>query len=83
MLADAGFADVTQDAATFRFELGSAEEFTRFMNDVAGPIKALLSKQPDRADEVWAAVANAVRPYEGADGLVMDNTAPLVVGTKA
>lgn len=80
--ADAGFADIVQDAATSRFELASAEEFTRFMGDVAAPIKALLVEQPHRADEVWAAVADAVRPYEGDDGLVMENTAPLVVAAK-
>lgn len=81
-VAGAGFADVATDAATVRFELDSTETFTRFMADIAAPIKAWLAQQPHRADEVWAAVADAMRPFEGPDGFVMDNTSPLVAATR-
>lgn len=81
-LADAGFADVTVDNATVRLELDSAETFTRFIGDVAAPIQAWIAQQPERADEVWAAVTEAARAFEQSDGVVMDNTAPLFAATK-
>lgn len=81
-LADAGFADVNTDTATVRLEFDSAETFTRFIGDVAAPIRAWIAQQPERADEVWAAVTEAARPYEQADGFVMDNTTPLLAATK-
>lgn len=82
-LADAGFVDVATDTATVRLEFDSAETFTRFTHDVAAPIRAWIAQQPDRADEVWTAVTEATRSFEGADGVVMDNIAPLLTATKA
>lgn len=81
-LADAGFTDVTVDTATVRLAFDSAETFTRFIGDVAAPIRAWIAQQPDRADEVWEAVTAAARPFEQVEGLVMDNTAPLLAATK-
>lgn len=81
-LADAGFADVATETVTVRLEFDAAETFTRFIGDVAGPIRGWIAQQPERADEVWTAVTEAVRPFEQADGLVMDNAAPLLVATK-
>lgn len=81
-VADAGFADVTTDAATVRFELDSAATFTRFLGDVAAPIQAWIAEQPEKADAAWAAVTDAVARYERDDGFVMDNTAPLVAATR-
>ncbi len=81
-LADAGFADITVDLATVRLEFDSAETFTRFIGDVAAPIQAWIAEQPERADEVWAAVTEAARAFEQPDGVVMDNTAPLFAAAK-
>lgn len=82
MVADAGFADVTTEAATVRFELDSSETFTRLMADIAAPIKAWLAQQPHRSDEVWAAIADAMRAHDTPDGFVMDNTSPLLAATR-
>lgn len=82
LLADAGFTGVTSETATTRLELDSAETFTRFIGDIAAPIRAWIAEQPDRADEVWAAVTESARPFEQADGVIMDNTAPLVAAAK-
>lgn len=82
MLADAGFTEVTHDTATVRLQFDSAETFTRFIGDIAAPIREWIAQQPARADEVWAAVTDAVRPFEGAGGLVMDNVAPVVAAVR-
>lgn len=82
MLTDAGFADVTTATVTVRLEFDSAETFVRFIADIAAPIQGWIAQQPDRADEVWAAVTEAVRPFEQSDGFVMDNIAPLLAAAK-
>lgn len=81
-LAEAGFDDVVTETPTVRLQFDSAETFTRFIGDVAAPIRAWIAQQPDRADEVWQAITEAVRPFEQADGLVMDNAAPVLAATK-
>lgn len=70
-LAQAGFSDIRSEPLSLLFEWASAEDYTRFQQDIAAPIIAMVAKEPpERQAEVWRAIAEAAKQYAGADGLV-------------
>ncbi|MDE3242609.1 MAG: class I SAM-dependent methyltransferase [Nitrospirota bacterium] len=70
-LAQAGFSDIRSEPLSLTFEWASAEDYTRFQQDIAAPIVALVAKEPAaRQAEVWRAITEAARQYAGADGTV-------------
>ncbi len=82
-LERAGLVNVATEWRTVTFEFASAEEFGRFVRDVARPIPELERLPPERQDEIWAAVAEAARPFAGAGGaILMPNEALLVSGAR-
>jgi SAM-dependent methyltransferase len=67
----AGFGEVHSEPLTVSFEFASTDEYIRYVQDVALPIWGLLANEsPTRKKAVWRAVADAHRPYGGADGVV-------------
>jgi ubiquinone/menaquinone biosynthesis C-methylase UbiE len=69
-LTDAGFANVKSNRLTVTFEWNSPGDYTRFIQDLGAPIRALMaSESAERQARIWQAVTEAVRPYV-ADGVV-------------
>lgn len=70
-LAQAGFSDIRNEPLSLTFEWASAEDYTRFQQDIAAPVVALVAKEPPaRQAAVWRAITEAARQYAGADGTV-------------
>nr|MBI3613404.1 hypothetical protein [Nitrospirota bacterium] len=70
-LTRAGFSDIRSEPLSLLFEWASAEDYTRFQQDIAAPIIAMVAKEPPaRQAMVWRAITEAARQYAGADGTV-------------
>jgi hypothetical protein len=65
-----------------QFEWDSVDDFVRGTQDLAAPLAALLKQHPQQVrDEIWAAVADAVRPHAEAAGTVrLTNLALVAAG---
>jgi ubiquinone/menaquinone biosynthesis C-methylase UbiE len=70
-LTRAGFTDIRSEPLTVTFAWPTAEDYTRFQQDIAAPITALLDKEPpERRAAVWQAVTEAARQHADPDGYV-------------
>ncbi len=83
LLEGGGFSDVEVEEAEVSFTWGSAEEFTRFVREIAPPITAMMASHPqDVQDETWAAITEAVGERAAGDGTVeMKNLVLLASGS--
>ncbi|MBM4124591.1 MAG: methyltransferase domain-containing protein [Nitrospira sp.] len=83
-LAQAGFSNIRSEPLTLTFEWSSAEDYTRFQQDIAAPIIAMLAKESaQRRAAIWQAVTDAAGQYAGSDGKVrMAGEAICVVATR-
>ncbi len=71
LLEGGGFSDVEVEEAEVSFTWGSAEEFTRFVREIAPPITAMMASHPqDVQDETWAAITEAVAERAAGDGTI-------------
>jgi enediyne biosynthesis protein CalE5 len=84
LVADAGFRDIETGTVTVIYETASAEDFTRWIRDVAPPIAKLAKGQPaEVVDRVWRQVTAAWTPLLTAEGGVRtSNQAIWVAATK-
>ena len=84
-MAQAGFIDITTERMTVTLEFSSADEYTRWIGDIAAPVIALIAQEPEsRQREIWQAVTDEARSFSVNGGVVrMANTAILVSGKKA
>jgi enediyne biosynthesis protein CalE5 len=84
LVATAGFRDIETGTVTVIYETASAEDFTRWVRDVAPPISRLTNGQPaEVADRVWRQVTAAWVPLRTPDGHVRtSNQAIWVAATK-
>lgn len=82
MLKEAGFNDVRTEAVKVTLELSSAEEYTNYVKDVAGPVVTLLKDQTvERQAHIWREVTEACRRFEvPSGGIRMENSAICAVG---
>lgn len=70
-LKQVGFSGVSSEPLTLTFEWASAEDYTRFQQDIAAPIIAMVAKEsPERQATVWHAITEAARQHAGSDGRV-------------
>jgi hypothetical protein len=70
-LKQAGFTEVRSEPLLVTYEWVSAEDYTRYQQDIAAPILAMVAKEPAaRQAAVWRAITEAARQYAGADGRV-------------
>lgn len=70
-LAQVGFSDIRSEPLVLTFEWASAEAYTRFQQDIAAPIVAMVEQEaPERQREVWRVVTDAAREYAAPDGTV-------------
>ena len=83
-IQEAGFKDVRGEELTVTVELPSGEAYVEFIQDIAAPIRALITQEAgDREGEVWRAVAAAAAKFAGPDGAVkMPNVTLCVTGTR-
>lgn len=71
LLEGGGFSDVEVEEAQATFTLGSAEEYTAFMREIAPPITAMMASHPQEVqDETWQAITAAFAEVAAADGSV-------------
>lgn len=69
LLEGGGFSEVDVEETEVVFNIGSAEEFTVFMREIAPPISAIFAPHPqDVQDAGWAAITAAMAELAGADG---------------
>src|SRR5436190_1833895 len=84
ILEGGGFSDVDVEELELDFEYESAEEFTRFIREIAPPVSNLLASHPPEVqDETWAAITEAVRAHAGDDGKVRMKNLVLVAAGRA
>lgn len=78
----AGFRDVRTEIFQITFGFESPESFTKFHQQIAAPIHAMLANQTDeRKMQIWNSVTEAVWSYADSHGRVnMDNEVICIVG---
>jgi SAM-dependent methyltransferase len=82
LLGAGGFSDVDVEETEVEFEWESPEDFTRFVQEIAPPIRAIIDPHPtDARDETWRAITEAIRERAADDGAVrLQNLALMAVG---
>lgn len=67
----AGFINIQSNRLTVTFQWSSPGDYTRFIQDIGAPIRALMASEPaERQTSIWQAVTEAVGPYVAQDGVV-------------
>jgi len=82
LLEGGGFSDVRVDEADVVLTFGSAEDYARYVHEIAPPVNALIDPHPeDVRERVWAAIVEAAQEDASEDGsLVLHNLALLAAG---
>jgi ubiquinone/menaquinone biosynthesis C-methylase UbiE len=80
--AQAGFKDVRAQTLNITFSFDSPDSFTKFHQQIAAPIQAMLANQTEeRKRQVWNSVTEAVWQYADSHGRVnLDNEVICIVG---
>lgn len=80
VLTGAGWHDLTITELSLErpHPAGDAEAFAAVAVEISPPLAAGLARVPDRADDLRAAIAEAVRPYERAGAVHLRATAHIV-----
>ncbi len=82
-LSSAGFHDIRGERMTVVFELPSAEAYVQLTREATALGQLVAESSTVPADEVWAAVAEATKPYADAEGrLSFPCAATCVVATR-
>ena len=84
ILEQSGFKYVAASVMSLELESSSAEEYRNFLQDIAPPIRALVSnRRPEEQEVYWKAFIEGVKGYASPDGSVkLPEDTILVVGTK-
>ena len=84
ILEQSGFRDVAASVMTLTFESSSTEEYRGFLQDIAPPIRALISnRRPEEQEAYWKAFVEGVKGYASPDGSVkLPGDTIIVIGTK-
>jgi len=81
-----GFIDIQSERIMVTFEFDSAEDYTKFNQDIVAPIRVMLANETDeRKEEIWRAVTDqAKRLYADHDNghVKFINEAICIVGRK-
>ncbi|MBI4296099.1 MAG: methyltransferase domain-containing protein [Chloroflexi bacterium] len=80
----AGYSDVRTEQGQVTFSFTSAEDYSYFVRDIGGRLRAMLADQPaGREAAVWRSVADAARGYAASDGsLALRNEVIYVIARK-
>ena len=80
-----GFKDINIERINVTFEFDSAEDYTRFTQDIAAPVHAMITNQTlERKEHIWKAVSKAAAKYANNQNghIHLDNEAICIVGKK-
>jgi enediyne biosynthesis protein CalE5 len=84
ILEGGGFSDVQVEELELEFEYDTAQEFTRFIREIAPPVSNLMRSHPQEVqDETWAAITDAVGAHTDDDGKVRMNNLVLMAAGRA
>src|SRR5581483_1909553 len=80
--SQSGFEDIRIETFDITFSFDSAESYTRFNQQIAAPIQAMLANQTEeKKKQVWDSVTDAVSKYADSHGRVnIDNEVICIVG---
>ncbi len=87
----AGFKNIKIEKAKVTFRFDTAEDFTRFTQDIAAPVNTILNNQSkERTEQIWNMITQEVSKYttditDSSDKQIpisIDNEALCIVGTK-
>jgi ubiquinone/menaquinone biosynthesis C-methylase UbiE len=83
LLADSGFADVEQRTLALPLRIPSAAQALAMMQEAFGAYRAVVSDSPDAVRvAAWAEVADALKTFETATGIVAPAEALVAAGVK-
>ncbi|HEY1248583.1 MAG TPA: class I SAM-dependent methyltransferase [Nitrososphaera sp.] len=79
----AGFKDIKTDIIQITFEFDSPESYTKYHQDIAAPIHAMLANHSDEVKKhAWDSITEAVWQYADSHGRVnLDNEVICIVGS--
>jgi ubiquinone/menaquinone biosynthesis C-methylase UbiE len=82
LFSQAGFRDIRIETLQITFGFDSPDSYTRFHQQIAAPIQAMLSSQTEeRKKQVWSSVTEAVWQYADSHGKVnLDNEVICIAG---
>ena len=84
LLEGGGFSDIAVEELELSFDWDSAEDFVRFIKEIAPPVSALVEAHPpDVREAAWTAVVEAVRAHADDDGKVRMSNLALVAAGRA
>lgn len=87
----AGFKNIKMEKVNVTFQFGTAQDFTKFTQDIAAPVNSILKNQSkERTDEIWNMITQEASKYSTVitdvsdkQGTVsIDNEAICIVGIK-
>lgn len=84
-MAKEGFTDIQTEEVIVNFELSSAGEYTQFMQDVAAPLKVVLSKESsEKQVEYWQTLEETVaqKYANSSGGVLLPSISLCVVGQR-
>ena len=85
-LAKAGFAEIQSEPVKLIFEFDTAQDYTKFNQDIVAPIRIMLANETEkRKEEIWNIVTNQAQ-LQFADNdtgrIKLENEAICIVGLK-
>ena len=87
----AGFKNIQIEKVTVTFQFDTAEDFTKFTQDIAAPVNAIIKNQTkERTEKIWDMITQEVSKYRTAktnssnkqEPVSLDNEAICIVGIK-
>jgi enediyne biosynthesis protein CalE5 len=84
LLEGGGFSDVHVEEIEVEFEWGSADEFTRFVKEIAPPVSKMIdSHPPDVQEKTWQAITDAAAQLASEDGTLRLSNLVLLASGRA
>ena len=84
--ARAGFTEVNSEPINLVFEFNTAQDYTKFNQDIVAPIRIMLANETkERKEEIWNTVtsqANLQFAENGTGHIKLENEAVCIVGSK-
>lgn len=83
MMVDAGYRDVQTKIVSDSLPLESIEAYIQLAKNSFGAIREMLAAlSEEKREQTWTAIKEAMKPFEGPEGLRAPTELLLVVGTK-
>jgi len=81
LLEGGGFSDIEVEELEVVLEYDSPEDFTTFIKEIAPPVTAMIEPHPpERQEEAWNAITEAVREASGGGQVRFSNLALVAAG---